>query len=148
MALGFDWLFFVTTVCERRKPVFRNHDAANLMMETLCRYQKEDKFLLHAFVIMPDHLHLLIVPQETISLEKAMQFIKGGFSFRYGKVSKVANIWQRSFTHERIKDEADLQCRRRYIENNPIRARLVNDPAAYPYSSAYSGSAAANAGSE
>src|SRR5207248_1450976 len=51
--------------------------AAKLMMETLFSYQKQDKFLLHAFVIMPDHLHLLIAPQGTISLEKAMQFIKG-----------------------------------------------------------------------
>src|SRR6267154_290156 len=112
MTLEFDRVFFVTTVCELRKLIFRNHDAAELMMKTLSTYQNEGRFVLHAFVVMPDHLHLIIAPDATISLEKAMQFIKGGFSFQYGKKFGGANIWQRSFTHERIQDELDFECRR------------------------------------
>jgi putative transposase len=147
MTSEFERTFFVTTVCENRRPIFRNRDIACLMMDTLSRYQTEGKFILPVFVIMPDHLHLLIVPNERVSLEKAIQFIKGGFSYRFGKIAKGVEVWQRSFTHERVKDEADFQRYRDYIVNNPVRAKLVTHPAAYPYSSAYSAAAKAGSGS-
>jgi putative transposase len=53
-----------------------------LLERTILGYHSQGKFLLHAFVIMPDHFHALITPAENVSLEKAMQYIKGGFSFR------------------------------------------------------------------
>jgi len=43
-------------------------------------YQLQEKYLLHEFVLMPDHFHLLITPTST--LERALQLIRGGFSFR------------------------------------------------------------------
>jgi putative transposase len=43
------------------------------------------KFRLHDFVVMPDHLHLLITVGSGMTIEKAMQFIKGGFSYRLKK---------------------------------------------------------------
>jgi putative transposase len=49
------------------------------MLSTLYRYDGTG-YRLHAFVVMPDHLHLLITPFDTI--EKSVQLIKGGFSFR------------------------------------------------------------------
>jgi putative transposase len=74
--------FFITTVTAQRQPIFRRESTANLLIETLTHYRDEKKYLLHEFVIMPDHIHLLITPAEDISLERAIQFIKGGFSFR------------------------------------------------------------------
>jgi putative transposase len=47
-------------------------------------YRTENKYLLHEFVVMPDHLHLILTPQG-ITLERAMQLIKGGFSFQLNK---------------------------------------------------------------
>ena len=77
-----DRTFFVTTVTAARRPIFRRESSANLLIETLTHYRDERKYLLHEFVIMPDHTHLLLTPALEISLERAMQFIKGGFSFR------------------------------------------------------------------
>jgi REP element-mobilizing transposase RayT len=61
-----------------------------------CCYREQRKYLLHEFVVMPDHFHLLITPIET--LERALQLIKGSFSFRAKKeLGFVGEIWQKSF---------------------------------------------------
>ncbi len=127
-----DRTFFVTTVTAARRPIFRRESSANLLIETLTHYRDERKYLLHEFVIMPDHTHLLLTPALEISLERAMQFIKGGFSFRL----HAGSIWQTSFTNHRVRDFEDYEKHREYIWMNPVRARLVTRAEEYPYSSA------------
>ena len=128
-----DRIFFITTTAAQRHPVFRHEPTAKLLIETFLHYRGERKYLLHEFVIMPDHVHLLITPAPEISLERALQFIKGGFSFRLK--SRFA-VWQPSFTNHRIRDLEDYESHREYIWLNPVRARIVERPQAYPYSSA------------
>jgi putative transposase len=82
---------------------------------------------------MPDHLHALITPGDEISLERVMQFIKGGFSFR---LHARGPVWQASFSNHRVRDCEDYQKHREYIRLNPVRARLVARAEEYPYSSA------------
>jgi putative transposase len=130
--MNFSRTFFVTTVIAQRQPIFRRERTANLFIETLAHYRDAKKFLLHEFVIMPDHVHLLMTPSRDISLEKAMQFIKGGFSYRL----KSGPIWQSSFTNHRVRDLDDYEKHCGYIQLNPVRARLANHPLDYPYSSA------------
>src|SRR5207253_1736359 len=69
--------FFVTTVTWKRTPIFRQHASAQLMVDVLKHYAEQGKFVLHEFVIMPDHMHLLLTPAKDISLERALQEIKG-----------------------------------------------------------------------
>jgi len=69
---------------------------------------------------MPDHLHLLITPALDVSLEKAMQFIKGNFSYRLGKEAKV-KVWLESFTNHSVRDAEDYEKHRSYIQLNPMR---------------------------
>jgi putative transposase len=86
---------------------------------------------------MHNHFHLLMTPAHEISLEKAVQFIKGGFSYRARKeLDYRFEVWERSFTDERIKDGEDYQRYRNYIHQNPVRTRLCVAPEEYPYSSA------------
>jgi len=128
-----DRIFFVTTITAHRQPIFRRDAAADLLIETLAQYRNERKYLLHEFVVMPDHLHLLITPSEEISLERAMQFIKGGFSFR---LKWSGPVWQAGFTNHRVRDFEDCEKHREYIRMNPVRARLAERPEDYLYSSA------------
>ncbi len=72
----------VTTSTWERRDLFRNERWANLLIDTIYHYCGS-AYLLHEFVIMPDHLHVLLTP--LTSLEKAVQFIKGGFSYRVKK---------------------------------------------------------------
>jgi putative transposase len=136
--MKFDRTFFVTTVTWQRTPLFRQAQPAELMMDVLAYYRDQKKYDLHEFVIMPDHLHLLLTPAPGILLERVMQFIKGGFSYRMGK-AKRGFVWQESFTNHRIRDEQDFANHAEYIRLNPVRARLVERAELYPYSSANSG---------
>ncbi len=89
---------------------------------------------------MPDHIHLRLAPKPTIALERAMQFIKGGFSHRLMKeTGSKMEIWERSLTNHRIRDERDYKQHLQYIHLNPVRAGLVQLPRDYPHSSAYPG---------
>jgi putative transposase len=87
---------------------------------------------------MPNHVHILMtVPGET-SIEKAMQLIKGSFSFRAGKeLGFHGEIWQRGFSDEQVLDERSFQLHREYIDNNPVKAGLANRPEEYPSGTAY-----------
>jgi putative transposase len=105
----------------------------SLFLETLQHYRHAGSYKLHAFVVMPDHIHLLLSPQE-VTLERVMALIKGGFSHRLGSNLPV---WQRGFTDHRIRDPYEFRMRQRYIHENPVRAKLVEVPGLYPYSSAY-----------
>jgi putative transposase len=128
-----DRVFFVTSITVQRLPIFRHETTARLLIETLAHYRDLRKFLLHEFVIMPDHIHALLTPADEISLERAMQFIKGGFSFR---MKERGSVWQASFTNHRIRDWEDYEQHRDYIRMNPVRTRLARRPEEYPYSAA------------
>ncbi len=123
--------FFVTSGTYNRRRLFQVQRNAELLIETLQHYRSEGHYKLHAFVVMPDHIHLLLTPQET--LERTIGLIKGGFSHRLA--SKLP-VWQRGFTDHRIRDAEDFEIRRTYIHQNPVRANLCEMPEAYPYSSA------------
>jgi putative transposase len=129
--------FFVTTVTSQRLPIFLVEARARLLIEVMVGYRDQEKYLLHEFVVMPDHIHLLLTPADEISLERAVQFIKGGFSYRLRKVEKI-QVWQESFTNHRIRDVEDFESHSEYVRMNPVRARLVRDAAAYAFSSASS----------
>ena len=91
----------------------------------------------HEFVFMPNHVHLLITPARDVSLEKAMQFIKGGFSFCAGKEEGFrGSIWTPAFNEHRIRDAADYATHVRYIHMNPVKTEKVGKPEDWPFSSA------------
>ena len=80
-----DRTFFVTSVTWERRELFRSERAARLFLDTLLSYRDRGIFQLYEFVLMPDHFHLLLAPKPTVALERAMQFIKGGYSHRFMK---------------------------------------------------------------
>ncbi len=87
---------------------------------------------------MPNHFHLLLTPSADVPLEKAVQYIKGGFSFRAKKeLDFQGSIWEASFTNHRIRDERDYERHRCYIRQNPVKELLVETEGGFPYSSAY-----------
>ena len=105
----------------------------NLMVETLLSYRPE-QYLLHEFAIMTDHFHILMTPVG--SLERAVQCIKGGFSFKAKKAFEWQNdVWVAGFLDDRIRDTQDYEVHCRYIARNAVKARLVEEEAAYKYAS-------------
>jgi putative transposase len=125
--------YFVTTVTANRRRLFQVQTNAELMLDVLQSYHNQNRFALHAFVIMPDHLHLLITPAFDVSLEKALQFIKGGFSFQ---LKSKREVWERGFNEVQIRSTEKFFACRRYIEANPRRAGLMSSAEEYAFSSA------------
>ena len=125
--------FFLSTQTWNRRRLFQVDQTAQLFLETLQHYRHQGHFRRHAFVVMPDHIHLLLTPQN-ITLERAMMLIEGGFSHR---LHATFPVWQRGFTDHRIRDKDDFLKHRDYIHQNPVRARLCQLPEDFPYSSAH-----------
>jgi putative transposase len=125
--------YFVTSATFNRRRLFQVAVNADSFLETLQQYRHAGHYKLHAFVVMPDHIHLLLTPQG-LALERVMGFIKGGFSHR---MNAKLTVWQRGYTDHRVRDDNEFQRRRQYIHDNPVRAKLVELPELYPYSSAY-----------
>jgi putative transposase len=83
---------------------------------------------------MPDHLHLLLTPAPDVSIEKAMQYIKGGFSFR---LKSKMPVWEKSFTLRRVEDPRDYHDPSRlHPRRTPSSAHLCERAEDFPWSSA------------
>ena len=128
--------YFVTSVTAQHRRLFQVTANAALLQQTILDYRAQGRFLLHAFVIMPDHFHALITPAADVSLEKAMQFIKGGFSFR---LKSKQDVWMRSFNETQIMSAEKFRSCMRYIEENPVRKGLVSKAEDFEFSSANHG---------
>ena len=120
--------FFITTQTYDRRRLFQVAATAELFIQTLQHYRAEGHCKLHSFVIMPDHVHLLLTPTN-ITLERSIQLTKGGFSHRLA--SKLPT-WQRGFTDRRMRDRADFLTHRLYIQDNPVRAHLCQQTSGLP----------------
>ena len=129
--------YFVSTKCWQGRHVFQMPEIAEILMGTMIHYRDGGSYLLHEFVVMPDHLHLLPTPSATTSLEKAIQLVKGGSAHEiHRQRDQAMKIWQEGFHDWTIRDANDWQSKVEYIRMNPVRARLVQRPQDWPYSSA------------
>jgi putative transposase len=126
--------YFITAATFQKQSLFQSERMASLFLNVLLSYKSQQKYLLHEFVLMPDHFHLLITP--TLTLERALQLIKGGFSFRAKKeLGFGGEIWEKSFHDRRVRDWEEYCAFRRYIHLNPVKRGLAATPEQYPYSS-------------
>ena len=126
--------YFVTSSCFEKQSLLQSERMASLFIEVLLHYKKQKKYLLHEFVVMPDHLHLLLTPLAT--LENSVMLIKGGFSYRVKVwLGFAGEIWQTSFYDRRVRDGDEYLRFRRYIHMNPVKRGLAISPENFPYSS-------------
>jgi len=126
--------YFVTSATSQRRPLFNREHWADLFVETIYEYRPE-RFSIHGFVVMPDHFHLLFTPAQ--SLERAVQCVKGGFSFRVKKFLHWRHeVWAVGFSDHRIRDDEDFRVHERYIAKNAVELSLYPSAADHPYCSA------------
>lgn len=127
--------FFVTTVTHGRSPHFTRPGLARATLEVLADERSTGRFELFAYVLMPDHAHLILRP-EFGSLSDAMRRWKS-LSWRrcrddHGLVGK---LWQESFFDEGVHSVRQLRSQIGYVHRNPVRAGLVEGPEEWPWSS-------------
>ncbi len=130
--------YFITASTYQKRQLLQSDRMKELLVDVLFHYRQQQKYLLHDFVLMPDHFHLLITP--VVTLERAMQFIKGGFSFRAKReLGFMHEIWQPSYYDRRVRDAEEFFAFRDYIRQNPVKKGLVASAEAYEYGSAWPG---------
>jgi putative transposase len=124
---------FVTTATRDRRPIFEISRAADLFIDTLLHYRTLGHYKLHAYVVMPDHVHLILTPQ-SITLEQAVALIKNGFEYR---LDTKLRVWEDGFTGYSVANIRDLEVVRAYLHQLPVRAGMAAAAELYPHSSAY-----------
>jgi len=126
--------FFVTTKTHMGKHLLQSDRHAALLIDVLRSCVVDGHFRIHDFVVMPNHLHLLIALSEDMTVEKAMQFVKGRFSYRAKRELGLAGeVWQRGFSEIRAEGRENLERYRRYIARNPLSAGLIRDGELFPW---------------
>jgi putative transposase len=107
--------YFVSFQTAKHTPLFRNDRWAQFLLNCIERYRTDYK--LHDFVIMHDHIHLLMAPRGAV--ERSVQLIKGGYSCQARReFSWKGPIWQDGFSDHRLRDAEDGEVHLRYIAKN------------------------------
>lgn len=128
--------FFVSTNILNFRHLLQSERSASLFIECLYLYRSEERYLLHEFVVMPNHVHLIVSPRG-VTIERVVGMIKGGFSFRAKEqFGWKGPTWIRSFQDRRLRDAEEYAVRKTYVWENPVRAGLCARPEDWPYGSA------------
>lgn len=129
-------IYFVTTHTWQRRALFQKEAPTEILLSQILNCRDRGFYALHAFVIMPDHLHVLLTPAGDTSLEKAVQMIKGRAAHRIRKELPFGfPVWQPGFHDRWIRTSEEFRSRLDYIAKNPVTARLAESVCEYPYSS-------------
>lgn len=129
--------FFVTSSTSQKRNLLQSDRAAQLFLNVLFGYRAQAKYRVHEFVVMPNHFHLLITVGQTMTVERAVQLVKGGFAYRAARELGIrAPVWQKGFSEVRVFNSEAFAKIAEYIRNNPVTRQLVSRAEAYPYSSA------------
>lgn len=119
-----------------RQLIFRDTEDHAAFLGWLREAAKQFKVALHAYVLLPDHFHLLASPADETGLGRMMQWI-GRYYVPYfnHKYERVGTLWQGRFKATVIDSERYFMTCSRYIELNPVRAGIVANAAEYRWSS-------------
>jgi putative transposase len=122
--------YAITIVTFQQHQHFQRTAHAELFIATLFRYRDAGEFELHAFAVMPDHVHVLITPAIDQSTSRCIQLIKGGYSHAVRQLSTY-EIWNSGYHEHRIRNSEDMQNQKRYIAENPSRKNYPDYPHAH-----------------
>jgi len=126
--------YHVVGKINRGENVFKSDEIKNLFLVIVKRAKKKYKFSLKNFVIMENHIHFLIKPKKKESLSRIMQWILSVFAMYYNKINKLkGHTWGGRFWSKIINDINQLFDTFRYISENPVTAKKVNDAKDYKY---------------
>jgi putative transposase len=137
-ATGVPRTFFISASTAGGRNLLQSERMASLLIDVFRYNMRLGRFTVHDFVVMPNHVHILMTIPGTLTIEKAVQFIKGGFSFRAGKeLGFRGEVWHRGFSDVRITTEQSFRDHQAYIDQNPVKAGLTQSPNEYPFASSY-----------
>jgi putative transposase len=116
--------------------IFRDTDDHIAFLRWLREAAKLFKVAIHAYVLMPTHLHLLVTPSDELGLGRMMQWIGRHYvPYFNSKYQRAGTLWQGRYKATVIDAEQYLIACSRYIELQPVQSGIVDAPADYLWSS-------------
>ena len=125
--------------------VRRGHNRANCFfaegdrahyLSLLARFSNETHTALHAFVLMSNHVHLLVSSDRSSGISRLMYLVGMHYSRAINrKIERTGTLWEDRLHASAVRSDAYVLACYRYIELNPVRAGMVSDPADYRWSS-------------
>ena len=130
-------LYFITSVIENREPILINENYAQILLRFLDQYSKKFSTGIIAFVVLPDHMHLLISPKTNrYSISDFMKSVKGKSAIEINKITgRKGRLWQHQFLDHVVRSNEDYRVHIEYIHYNPIKHGLCDEPEDYRWSS-------------
>jgi len=125
-------IYLLTATVEKREPIFADFQLGRLLAVELKAAHADGLVESLAWVVMPDHLHWLLVLRRG-SLSELMRRVKGRSARQINPlVGRCGRLWQDGFHDHALRDEEDVLPVARYIVANPLRAGLVERVGDYP----------------
>ncbi len=119
-----------------RQPCFFTDEDYQHYLEWLKEYSKSTGCSIHAFVLMTNHVHLLLTPQGNESVGVLMKRLGQRYVQYINRTyMRTGTLWEGRFRSSVIEQESYLFLCQRYIELNPVRAGMVDHPGQYRWSS-------------
>jgi putative transposase len=119
-----------------RQDIFRTTADYQRMLDLLFEHSRAHKVDIHAYVLMTNHLHLLLTPQEDLALPKLMQAVGRSYVQVFNKLhARTGTLWEGRYRSTLIQTDRYLLACMAYIDLNPVRAQMVTQPEAYAWSS-------------
>lgn len=130
--------FFVTTCCEGRREFLREADLAKGIIESLREQSDRCSFAVHAYCVMPDHMHFLAEGKsDTSDLIRFVKTFKQVTGYAYqGRIK--GRLWQRSFYDHILRSGDSDEDVAWYIWMNPVRKGICGEPGEYAFSGSFS----------
>lgn len=119
-----------------RVPVFVDDDDRRYFLQCLADASFTHGVSIHAYVLMPNHVHLLATPKRPESMPRMMQTVGRRYVGRFNhRHRRTGTLWEGRYKAALVDSDAYLFACMRYIELNPVRAGMVASPAAFDWSS-------------
>ena len=130
-------VYFLTLCCQARRPWFQTPARATWFIHQLEDHGHWHKFLVHAFCVMPDHVHLLVEGKSVdCNLIRFVSSLKQQTGYTF-KQETGEPLWERSFFDYTLRNDREADGVAWYIWKNPVRKRLVADAGLYRYSGSF-----------
>ena len=118
-----------------RKNIFIDGEDRKKIIQILADKKKKNEYILYAYCLMNNHLHLLL-KEEGDNISRIMKRINTAYAYYFNKkYNRVGHVFQDRFRSESVENDLYLISLIRYIHNNPVKAKIVNQPHQYKWSS-------------
>lgn len=135
--LGNSLLYHLFNRGNFRLEIFHDREDYQYFITLLSKYSKEHNFFLYHWVLMPNHYHLLLEIEEPEKLSSVMSGLARAYVYYYHKkYQSSGHLWQGRFKSQAVEKDLYLLSCGRYIERNPVQAKMTEFAQDYPYSSA------------